>query len=201
VIRPLGGVALFALLGVTPLGCDDGFLSFDDTGNEEADADTDTDADSDSDVEVDCDEDLGTPPIGGSDCVSDTLGCGDTIVSTTLGGSNAFDGDDYQTWFCAIATENDYDGPERVYTFEHPGTGDVTFSLSTPCEDLDLVVMAWADASCPTSDTSINECEIASGGGSSDSVTIWNPSKVGYLVVVEGLGGEEAPFALSAACP
>jgi hypothetical protein len=133
-------LALALLLGAE---CKNKAISIDDTATSETDADVDADAD--GDTEVECDETVPTPP--GSSCPGDSIACGDDFVSTTFGGSSDMTGEEYQTWFCLIGTENDYDGPERAYTFQHPGTGDVNFNLATPCGDLDIIVLAWGSDS------------------------------------------------------
>jgi hypothetical protein len=88
-----------------------------------------------------------------------------------------------------------------MYEFFHPGTGDVTITLDSPCDELDLFAAYWTfDDSCLRSGVSLFECEgdIDSGGG---SFTIWNNEPSRYVVVVEGPEGQEAPFSLSATCP
>lgn len=180
------------------LGCP-GTVVVDDSSPIIGDADTDADVDTDvdTDVQVDCDADLGSPAVGGPDCITETLSCGQTITSTTQGGSAVMTGKEYQTWFCAPAHDSEYSGPERVYSFDHPGTGQVTFQLSGGCGDLSLFAMAWgSDDSCPSSGVSIAECEVGSS-----TVNIWNNAAVHYLLVVDSQTADEANFALTATCP
>jgi hypothetical protein len=141
-----------------------------------------------------------------SGCVTQTLSCGDTVVSTTEGGSTSLDGSQYSSfWACAVVGTESYQGPERMFEFYHPGTGNVTFTLETPCDDLDLFAMRWEESSsCPREGVSVLECDGEIGGGSSHDVVVWNnESGEGwrYLIIVEGPAGEEAPFSLSVDCP
>lgn len=149
---------------------------------------------------IDCDD----PPAGstkeGPACVTSTLSCGESLIDNTEGGGSEWNGDAYQGWYCLIATGSDYNGPERVYAFDHPGTGNATVSLSSPCADLDLVAVRWADeASCPLAEYSVLECEGDDGGGT-NSFTIWNNEPARYLVVVDGDNSAGAPFQLSVSC-
>jgi hypothetical protein len=141
------------------------------------------------------------PATADSACISGTLECGSTVIGTTEGGTTNLTGADYASfWACAVVGTSSYQGPERHYEFQHPGTGTVTITLDTPCEDLDLFAMRWESASCMQSGLSILECEgdVSSGGGSFE---IWNNEPGRYVVVVEGANGEEAPFEIGARCP
>lgn len=150
--------------------------------------------------EIDCDDPPAGSSIGGPDCVTTSISCGDTRVDNTDGGTRDWNGAAYQGWYCLIATGSDYNGPERVYAFDHPGTGNATVSLSSPCADLDLVAVRWADEdSCPLPEYSVLECEGDDGGGT-NSFVIWNNEPARYLVVVDGDDSAGAPFQLSVSC-
>lgn len=206
-MRLLSRSALLCLLGALAPSCVDGLGVKDDTADGEeadadadSDADTDADSDADSDADVDCEDPPPVPEIG-ADCIAATLGCNETIVSTTEGGTTGIDGANYSSfWACEVTGTEVYRGPERMIEFQHPGDGDVTLSLDSPCEDLDIFAMFYEGNTCITGDSLINECEadIGRGGG---SVTIWNNSPRRYVIVVEGEFGEEAPFALTSFCP
>ncbi len=153
------------------------------------------------DPQLDCDDGPAPAAIQGPDCVTATLSCGQTILGTTEGGTDVMDGDAYQSWYCAVVGPSEYAGAERVYAFQHPGGGNATVYLSSPCDDLDLFAIHWEDDDiCPIADYSIQECEGDIGSGS-HSFVIWNDTPRRYLVVVEGPQGEEAPFELSVVCP
>ena len=163
-------------------GCDDGTFTIGSaSGN-------------DSTADIEC-EDVPPEPITGPDCYSGTLRCGDSLVATTEGGEASLHGGDYQSWYCMTGLEDEWTGRERVYTFEHPGTGDVTLSLSSPCGALRLITMAWSDTeTCPYPGVSVLECD-----ADDSTVTIWNSSVTQYAVLVDG--DEDQPFSLSVTCP
>jgi hypothetical protein len=211
----LGGCAIFAtpappeVTTDTPVG---------DSGADEADTDTDTDsdadtdADTDTDTDTDTDVDTGEPfdcayPAStgapGDGCVSRGIDCGDTIVGTTEGGASNFDRGEYLGWFCTSSPNGDYSGSERVYAFTHPGTGTATFSLKSPCDELDLAVVRWeyweTEGYCPTDSNSIGECDMDDSSGDGE-LSVWQSREAYYLVVVDGPDAEEALFELSVAC-
>ena len=168
-------------------------------GDDSATGDGDGDPDSNLDDE-DC-EDPPAPREYDSACITDELVCGDSVIGTTMDGTNNLTGADYASfWACAVVGTSSYAGPERMYEFVHPGTGTVTISLASPCANLDLFAMRWEAHSCMQTGLSILECEadISSGGGSFE---IWNNEPSRYVIVVEGANGEEAPFEVSARCP
>ncbi len=140
--------------------------------------------------------------IGG--CVSGELTCGETRLGTTLGGTSVLDAEAYSAWYCTVFPEGDYDGSERIYDFTHPGTGTVTFSLSSPCAELDLIALRWeywsSEDICPTAAHAVLECEIdeTTGGG---EVSVWANQESHYLIVVDGPEPVEDIFELSVTCP
>ncbi len=163
------------------------------------DADTDTDADTDSDTDADC-VPLDPDPVPGPDCLSGTIGCGETITATTVGGSEAFDAARYEDAYCFIPYVS-YDGAERVYAFVLQADSTASFVLDSPCADLDLVVMRWdEEASCPGSDHLISECQADDGKGGGSVENLWNSNDSRYLVIVDGKDEVEHNFSLSVSC-
>lgn len=151
----------------------------------------------DDDVDTDCDVERTPEKVLGPDCVTDVITCGDQIASTTEGGTTVFDGPSLQSWFCTIAGDNDYLGPERIYEFEHPGTGEVTITLQEPCGGLELFVMAWASDSCPVEGAGVLQCDEAAGTG---QIVLWDNEVRRYLIFVDGADAP-LPFQLSVTCP
>ncbi|RME28717.1 MAG: hypothetical protein D6798_01755, partial [Deltaproteobacteria bacterium] len=151
--------------------------------------------------DLDCDHPPEPDDVAGPDCLTDTISCNQTIVATTEGGSDAIDGAGYGSWFCSPVDSGVYQGAERVYAWEHPGNGNATVSLYTPCDDLDLFAIYWEDeTSCPSAEYSIGECEGETGSDSHHEFVIWNNEPRRYLIVVEGPDGEQAPFRLTVTC-
>lgn len=152
----------------------------------------------DTDLDGICDDPPSPTPYDGA-CITASLGCEESLVSTTEGGSQLLSGADYASfWACEVVGTSDYVGPERMFEIDHPGDGWIQIDLSTPCNDLDIFAMRWESASCVQSGLSILECE---GGIRNDnSVRIWNNEPARYVVVVEGPGGQEEPFGLSMTC-
>ena len=152
-------------------------------------------------VDVDCDNPPDAPMWDAGTCITDELACGESITAVNTGGPSMLDGSEYASfWACAVVGNQDYEGSEQHFFFTHPGTGDVTIGLDSPCEDLDLFVIRWDGGSCVREGLSIIECDgaVGSGGG---SVTIWNNTPSGYVIVVDGPKGEEGPYAVSLTCP
>ena len=146
---------------------------------------------------VDCDAAV-EPPTG--TCPSTTLACGDSLVSSNADAETTLDGRHYSSaWACAVVGDQSYRGPEQVIEFTHPGTGDVTVRLDSPCADLDLFVARWEDG-CLSPGNAVVECEgvVQRGGG---SVTIWNNERARYLIIVDGPADQQANFGLSLQCP
>ncbi len=179
----------------------DGDADADTDADSDADSDSDTDTDADPDAQVeDCDE-VDAESAPSDDCVVRELSCGDAFVSTTEGSSsNDFNGEVYEDWFCAPTLESEFEGADVTYTFTHPGTGDVYFYLDSPCGDLGLFTMYWADEDeCPVLGNYIQECDSTESGGTS-VIRVWNNEPWRYLVVVDSQEGEEGAFGLSIEC-
>jgi hypothetical protein len=153
---------------------------------------------------VDCDADI-PPPDTEDACVTAIMECGDTLTSTTARGTTLFDMSEYTNWFCTVGDPDEYGGYERIFEFEHPGTGDVTFFLETPCDELDLFVLRWdywwSDEECPTEATSlIPTCDADTDRGDGE-LSVWEDSPSHYLVVVDGPDPVEVNFKLGIRCP
>ncbi len=153
--------------------------------------------------EIDCDNPPSSPAPDSSSCVTQTLSCGESLEGHVSGGDSRVSGADYaSSWACAPVATSTYAGTERMFEFEHPGTGgNATIRLESPCGDLDLFTAHWEDTSdCLRSGVSVGECDASTSTGQVDEVTIWNSSPRRYIVVVENIDGEEHPFSLSASC-
>jgi hypothetical protein len=152
----------------------------------------------DDDVDEDCDVTYDVAALGGPDCVTEALSCGDSVETMTGGGSQYIDGPALQSWFCTIAGDSDYLGPERVYEFVHPGdSSEVTISMQEPCGGLELFVMGWADDECPVEGTGVLQCDEALGTG---QLKIWDNEPRRYIIIVDG-ADTSLPFSLSVFCP
>jgi hypothetical protein len=149
-----------------------------------------------------CDESFSTAKPGGPDCVTDTIACGDTIHATTEGGSTAFVGDDYTHMFCFVNIYNrTYEGAERVYALDLDADVYATVTVSSPCSDMDLAVIKWADEdACPVYGNAPSNCEGDDEEGDDYAEVSWDaPSR--WLVVVEPkLEGTAGNFELSVTC-
>jgi hypothetical protein len=212
-------VSLFLL--VLAQGCDaftvkasdDSGHGFGDSAEADTDADTDTDADSDTDSDADgdtdtdtdadlCDASLSSASPGGPGCYTGVLSCGDVVEATNEGGDSSYVGEDWESWFCTPNLDrHDYDSPERVYQMFIPARTTATFDFATPCEDLDLFVLYWADEdTCPTSGAITPECEAADNEEDRDTVSVWSDVGAQYLVIVDGRDGGTGNFRVSVTC-
>ncbi len=206
----MGALAGCDLIGVAPSDKDTGGGLFSDADTDadsdaDSDADRDTDTDTDTDVEWICDADPSTAAPGGPDCYTARLSCGDVVVGTNEGGTDDYEGEDWETWFCTPNLDRwDYSSPERVYQFDLPAQTNATVKFDTPCADLDLFVLNWRDEdTCPTSDAGIVECEAVDDtgiGGEGETVRVWDDEGSQYLVIVDGRGGETGNYRISVTC-
>lgn len=133
-------------------------------------------------------------------CPAGELVCGGERYGNNAGADITLDGRHYASaWACAVVGAESYRGPEQVFSFTHPGTGDVVVQLDSPCVDLDLFVARW-DSGCLAPGNAVVECEgvVASGGG---RVTIWNNEPARYVVIVDGPAEQVGNFGLSLRCP
>ena len=198
---------------------DDGGDDDDDESGTDDDTDGDTDDDTDGDTDGDTDDDTDTdtdaldcsqsvsPPTGIDDCVDATLRCGDTIVGTTQGAKSRWGEDAYVSWYCFPLPDGDYAGGEVVYDFQHPGDKDVTITLESPCEELDIVALRWAfwdaDGECPTAQSSLaTDCEAddSRGDGVVELPEIPDGTPYHYLVAVEGPEPVDSLYRITVDC-
>lgn len=172
----------------------------DDTGDTSETGDTHETVDTgDSGPDVDCDP-VTPAPISGPACVTSSISCGDFIVSTTVGGSDSFDADNYQAHYCLIPYTS-YSGPERVYSFILPSDTVATIRLESPCSDLDVIMMQWDDeSSCPTEDHLVTSCDADDYEGDGVIANMWNRNPSRYLLIVDGKAEVTDNFALSVEC-
>lgn len=154
---------------------------------------------------VDCTP--GAAPVTGNidECVSSELSCGQSIITTTEGGNSVMDAEDYLNWFCTPFPDGDYSGSERTFQVAVPAGQSATFSLESPCDDLDIFALRWElwenNEMCPDSGNSIVECE-ADDSRDGGSVTVYADSSrtTHYLIIIDGADGEIANFALDITC-
>jgi hypothetical protein len=150
-----------------------------------------------------CDDVTDGGPIGGPDCITADIECGDTIVGHTIGGSNRFDSRLYEAKFCTPRTTDHDGGDERVYRLKMPaGEWTATVWLDTPCANLDLAaLMVTADDTCPDIKGNVPRCEMwPKPRGKREKVELASQKPTTWLLVVEGQDEEEGPFALHVAC-
>lgn len=164
---------------------------------------TDTGGDGGTDDPL-CDQSISTGPPDEA-CVTSSLSCDTRKLDTLKRGNAEFGADEYQAWYCGWTGGDPWSGRERVYSFSHPGTGTVTFTLDTPCAEMDLVVVRWgyfaSEGSCPTESTSlISECEMDMANGDGE-VSIYASTPADYLVIVDGVDAAEENFSLEIDCP
>ncbi len=147
----------------------------------------------------DCDDRSGVDVTPSNSCSSGTLTCGATLTGHTENGGSRYEGLFYQKKFCE-AMVDPYKGEERIYRFEMTPQQLATITLTSDCEDLDLFVLQWSQDGCPSMSHMVNACEADTSrkGGEIELEAITNPRK--FLIVVEGKGGVDAPFELSAKC-
>lgn len=173
----------------------------------EADADTDADTDSDTDADMDCaNEPPVTVPI--ADCVTDFIGCDESVIATTKGGISYFDDEAYIDYACEWSLDGAYDGSEFVFLFSDSGPKIVTVDLHAPCGDLDLFTLNYkgfeTDGSCPSGgsyscefdDTSRSD----SGEDASIRIDLVGDSDDDYMIIVEGPSSDEELFELTVTC-
>ncbi len=154
---------------------------------------------------VDCTP--GAVPVTGNidGCVSDTLTCGDSVVATTMGGNSVMDDRDYLAWFCTPFPEGEYAGAERTYNVTVPAGQSATFTLESPCAELDIFALRWElwmnNELCPEYGNSVIECE-ADDSRDGGSITVYaDPTReTNYLVIIDGRQGEQEAFALDITC-
>lgn len=143
-------------------------------------------------------------PVKMQGCITDVIECGQTIYGHTSGGVKLFNTRWYERNFCTPGTTNHDSGDERIYLFRFPDDGKwrAWFTLDTPCADLDVAAIQWDGTGCPSADANVNECDMNRKQGTirERAEAISDGNWVQWLVVVEGVGNEDGPFALSVQC-
>jgi hypothetical protein len=150
-----------------------------------------------------CDDLADGGPLRGRDCVTADIKCGQTIIGHTIGGVDRFDTRFYEKKFCWPATVQHDGGDERVYRLRMPeGEWRAFVYLDTPCADLDLFALKWDGDQCPTEGSLVHQCEanLKRGYGYREKVELVHQGQATWLIVVEGRGEEEGPFALHVQC-
>jgi hypothetical protein len=137
-------------------------------------------------------------------CISDVLTCGSSVITTTEGGNSVMDADDYLAWFCAVP-DGDYLGSERTYNVTVPAGQKATFTLESPCDDLDIFALRWelweSSELCPDYGNSVIECEADDSREGGEVEVFADPSRdTNYLVIIDGPDAEQAAFALDIVC-
>ena len=134
-------------------------------------------------------------------CVMDTLSCGETLSGNNQFGTANFDDDFYQGKYCTPQRNRYVESSEAVYMLEVPADIKAVVTLTSECEDLDLVALSWNEPQrCPTIKHNISECEMDThpGGGSVTLTTVTRAQK--YLVIVDGKKGVTGNFELAVDC-
>ena len=130
-----------------------------------------------------------------------TLACGETLSGNNEFGTANFDDDFYQGKFCTPQRSRYVESPEAIYMLEVPADIKAVVTLTSECEDLDLVALSWNETErCPTIKHNISECEMDThtGGGSVTLTTVTRAQK--YLVIVDGKKGLTGNFELAVEC-
>jgi hypothetical protein len=152
-------------------------------------------------VADDCERITEGGPVS-DDCVTADISCGETLVGHTLGGVQRYDSRFYNSNFCTPAITDHDGGDERIYRLRVPD-GDWTafVTLDTPCADLDVGAMLWADETCPPSNANITRCDMwPKPGNERERLTLVTQHEAYWFLYVEGKGGEEGAFSLSVQC-
>jgi hypothetical protein len=143
-------------------------------------------------------------PVGGPDCVTAKIACGQTVIGHTRGGANAgFDTRFYESHFCTPALTNHDSGDERVYELTLPdGDHHATAWLDTPCADLDLAAFRITDPRhCPGPKGAVAQCEMnVQPGTRREKVEFVSNTASTWLLVVEGKDQAEGAFGLTVEC-
>ncbi|MFT5682093.1 MAG: hypothetical protein ACI8RZ_003011 [Myxococcota bacterium] len=142
-----------------------------------------------------------TPTPAPQGCVIASITCGDTIQGNNEFGNSNFDDDFYQSKFCTPQRNKYVEAPEAVYMLDVPADIKAVVTLTSECEDLDIVAISWNEAGrCPTIKHNISECEMDThlGGGSVTMTTVTRAQK--YLIAVDGKKGATGNFELAVEC-
>ena len=85
----------------------------------------------------------------------------------------------------------DYDGRERTYHITVPAGAKATFTLESPCDDLDIFVLRWelweSNEQCPDYGNSVIECEADDSREGGEVEVYADPARdTNYLVMIDG---------------
>jgi hypothetical protein len=154
---------------------------------------------------VDCNPGAVAPTGNIDTCVSAILTCGSSVVATTQGGNSVMTADDYLAWYCTPFPDGDYAGSERTYNVTVPAGRKATFTLDSPCDDLDIFALRWelwdSNEQCPDYGNSVIECEADdSRAGGEVEVFADSTRDTNYLVMIDGPNAEQVAFALDITC-
>ncbi len=121
---------------------------------------SDTDSDTGSGGSVDCNADYTsnmTKPLP-SECVTEELTCGKSVLATTSGGNNFYDFADYEAVRCIgrwSASSSDYSGPERIFKYSLDAGQEAHFTFESPCNDIKVTKI--------NNPTALDECPVYGG--------------------------------------
>ena len=171
----------------------------------DSDTDTDTDADSDTDTDTDtdadtdgplCDQDLVGALSPASECLTQTIACGETVEGTTEGGLSYYDYQTYNTYHClgTWGTGVNWDASDQVFEFEQTDHQVATFAIET-CDGMGLHAIRKEWDTCPTLDI-VPIC--TAGEEQVQTFTIDDPAT--YWIVVDAIDGYEGNFRLTVTC-
>jgi hypothetical protein len=145
-----------------------------------------------------------------SECYTQEIRCGQSILMSTEGGTSYYDMDLYRDWYTTGHNRSDYTGTERVFYFWHPGSSDSTlveaeFRLESPCENMDLLYFRLPSSDAPAcygSGHNISGSDISDENSLTDEILeIEDSSPVLYIVIVESRDASKpGPFVLTADC-
>ena len=150
---------------------------------------------------ADCDDVEPGEPVPEGECITAQIQCGDTIVGHTEGGIDRYNTKFYEANQCVPALHDHDGGGERVYELLLPeGEANADVYLDTPCANLSLVAMKYADG-CPKATSRVHVCEMAPQSGTrSEKLHLVSQRQNRWLIVVEGEDDAEGPFQLRVEC-
>lgn len=146
-----------------------------------------------------CEDPPPAEPIEGPECITRDVVCGETFEATTAGGTDSFTGDAYENWYCVVSPDP-YEGTERVYRLDLESDADVTVTVESPCEEVDLMVLRWQYDDCPTAESSsASRCEGSADAGD-DSILADGAVGDRWLIIVDTPAGVDTPYTVTITC-
>lgn len=189
----------------------------DDDPPDDDDPDLDDTGDGDGDADADGGFPCDTTPTQDAidDCVTEELDCNlaTPLRSSTKRGMDLYDEGLYAAYECFPFSDDEYSGPERIFSFTHPGGDDavtkVTITLNSPCGELDLFAFQWRgwedSDTCPDENNEAGlglQCEESrSDDDGVITLDLYERNEMPYLIIVDGPNGEEENFTIEASCP